>query len=169
MSTTSPTTLEEAIQHAGEAWLIDSFAPPEAAMDHIFQTLAAVQQEAQKRFGDSAPKLAEADLVQEYHRNPLRVRGFLQALGGTRTPAMLLMAWRIIQGMEVKEIQMGYHRQKSFEVRVILESPSGEQDEPYVSGNIHDFALFRHIGIMEIGGAPVFDGFYALKVRGLSS
>ncbi len=169
MSTASPTTLEEAIQHAGEAWLIDSFAPPEAAMDHIFQTLAAVQQEAQERLGDRAPNLSEAALVHEYHRNPLRVRGFFQALGGTRTPAMLLMVWRIIQGMEVKEIQMGYQRQQSYKVQVILESPYGEQDEPYVSGNIQDFALFRHIGIMEIGGAPVFDGFYALKVRGLSS
>lgn len=169
MSAPPPATLEEAIRHAGEGWLIDSFAPPEAAMPHILQTLDAVQQEAQRRLGGDAPHFSEAALVQEYHRNPLRVRAFLQALGGTRTPGMLLMVWRIIQGMEVKEIQMGYERQQSFEVRVILESPYGEQDEPYVSGNIHDFALFRHIGIMEIGGAPVFDGFYALKVRGLSS
>ena len=78
---------------------------------------------------------------------------------------MLLMAWRIIQGMEVKAVQMEYSRQKSFEVRVILESPYGEQDAPYTSTRIHDFALFRHIGVLEISGNPVFDGFYALNLR----
>jgi hypothetical protein len=81
---------------------------------------------------------------------------------------MLLMVWRIIQGMEVREIQVNYQRQQSFEVRVVLESPYGEVDHPYISRNIHDFALFRHIGILEIGGAPVFDGFYTLRVRGIS-
>lgn len=169
MSTASPATLEEAIRHAGEGWLIDLFAPPEAALPHILQSLDAVQQAAHERLGSDAPILSEAALVQEYQRNPLRVRGFFQALGGTRTPAMLLMVWRIIQGMEVREIQLGYRRQASFEVRVILESPTGDQDDPYISTNIHDFALFRHIGIMEIGDAPVFDGFYPLKVRGINS
>lgn len=169
MSTASPTTLEEAIRHAGEEWLIGSFDRPETAMNRIFQTLAAVQQEAQRRLGDGAPDLTEAALVHEYHRNPLRVRGFFQALGGTRTPAMLLMVWRIIQGMEVKEVRMRYQRQQSFELQVTLESPTGELDPPYNSQNIHDFALFRHIGILEIGGTPVFNGFYALRVRGLSS
>lgn len=166
MSTKSPSTLEEAIRHAGEGWLIESFAPPENAMPHILETLTAVQQEAQSRLGTDAPNISEAALLQEYHRNPLRVKGFFQALGGTRTPQMLLMVWRIIQGMEVREVQMGYQRQQSFEARVILETPYGEEDKPYVSRNIHDFALFRHIGILDIGGAPVFDGFYPLKVRG---
>lgn len=169
MSTASPTTLEDAIRHAGEAWLIDSFAPPANAMPHILQALEAAQQEAQRRLGGNAPDISEKALVREYQRNPLKVRGFFQVLGGTRTPEMLLMVWRIIQGMGVHEIQMKYKRQNSFEIRVILESPYGEKDAPYVSRSIHDFALFRHIGILEIGDAPVFDGFYALRVREISS
>lgn len=169
MSTSILSTLEEAIRHSGEGWLIDTYAPPENAMSHVLQTLAAVQHEAQMRLGGDAPNLSEAALLHEYRRNPNRVRGFFQALGGTRTPQMLLMVWRIIQGMEVREIQLRYQRQQAFEVRVVLESPYGEQDAPYVSQNIHDFSLFRHVGIMEIGGAPVFDGFYALRVQGLSS
>lgn len=170
MSSSAPTTLDEAIRDAGEGWLIDSFTPPELAIGHIQQTLAAVQHEAQRRLGVDAPtNISESGLLEEYRRNPLKVRGFFQALGGTRTPGMLLMVWRIIQGMEVRAIQMNYQRQQSFEVQVILESPYGEQDEPYVSQKIQDFALFRHIGIMELGDAPVFDGFYPLKVRGITS
>jgi hypothetical protein len=79
---------------------------------------------------------------------------------------MLLMVWRIIQVMEIKDVQLSYLRQRSFLLRVILESPHGEEDEPYESDKISDFALFRHIGIMEIGNSPVFDGFYPLRVRG---
>jgi len=166
MSTSSSLSLEGVLRQAGEGWLIDSFAPPENALPHIQQTLEAVQREARYRLGDNAPEVSEDALLREYRRNPQRVRGFFQALGGTRTPEMLLMAWRIIQGMEVKDIQLSYLRQISFEVRVILESPYGEPDAPYVSRSIHDFSLFRHIGILEIGGAPVFDGFYPLRVRG---
>lgn len=166
MSSSPAQSLEEAIREAGEGWLIDSFAPPEGALPHLIDTLKEVQQEAQHRLGGDALDFSEAALLNEYHRNPQRVRAFFQALAGTRSPAMLLMAWRIIQGMEVKEIQLGYRRQESFEVRVVLESPYGEEDSPYVSNNIHDFALFRHIGILEISGRPVFDGFYALRVRG---
>ena len=94
-----------------------------------------------------------------YNRYPLKVKGFFQVLGGTRTPDMLLMAWRIIQEMEIKDIQMDYRRQDHFQIRVILESPYGEEDELYESTVIQDFALFRHVGIMEISGKPVFDGF----------
>jgi hypothetical protein len=165
MITSSPSTLEETIRHSGEGWLIDWFAPPEKAMGHIRDTLQAVHRQAQERLGEGAPDLSEAAIVEEYRRKPRQVRAFFQALGGSRTPEMLLMVWRIIQGMEVKDIQLSYHRQKSFKVDVVLESQDGEQDERYTSTNVHDFALFRHIGILEIGGRPVLDGFYALRVR----
>ena len=118
----------------------------------------------QQRFGKNGPDLTEAAIVREYNRHPLQVRGFFQSLGGTRTPEMLLMVWRIIQGMAVRDVKISYRKRERFEVRVILESPYGEEDQPYVSNSIQDFALFRHIGIMESGG-PIFDGFYALKVR----
>ena len=76
------------------------------------------------------------------------------------------MAWRIIQGMEVKEIRIAYRRQEAFEATVVLESPYGEEDPPYVSSDIRGFCFFRHIGILEISGRPVFDGFYPLRIKG---
>lgn len=160
----NPISLEEAIRDSGESWLINSFEPPENAIPHLLQTLQTVHAIGQERFGRNAPNLSEEAIVQEYIRNPVRVRGFFQSLGGTRTPEMLLMVWRILQGMEVKDIQLSYRKRERFEVCVVLESPYGEEDPPYVSKNIHDFVLFRHIGILESGG-PIFDGFYAIKVR----
>jgi hypothetical protein len=165
MSDNPPKNLEEAIRQSGEAWLIDSFAPPDKAIEYLRRSLEAVDQRAQQRLGGSAPNLSEAAIVMEFAHHPQSVRGFFQALGGTRTPDMLLMVWRIIQGMEIKDITLNYERQKTFVVQVTLESPYGDEDEVYESNKIQDFALFRHVGIIEIGDKPVFDGFYPLKVR----
>lgn len=164
MTCPSTLTLEEAIRHSGEEWLIDFFAPPTEAMNHIRQLLAEVYRRGQERLGGNAPDLSEAAVVAEYNRSPLKVKGFFQVLTGTRTPEMLLMAWRIIQGMELKDIQLSYSLRTIFHVRVILESPYGETDAPYEYQSIQDFAIFRHFGIMEINGCPVFDGYYAFKV-----
>ena len=165
MSTSPPTNLEEAIRQSGEGWLIDMFALPSEAVNHLRRTLEAVRREATVRLRSNAPNLTEEAIVAEFGRNPVRVRGFFQALGGTRTPQMLLMVWRIMQGMEIKTVELSYARQRSFQLSVTLESPYGEEDQPYVSTSIQDFALFRHIGTLEISGGPVFDGFYPLKIR----
>jgi hypothetical protein len=159
------TNLEEAIRHAGEGWLIDWFEPRDQAMSHLRQSLENVARRAGERLGGNAPNLSEAALVDLYNKYPHKVKGFFQVLGGTRTPDILLMAWRIIQGMEIKNIEMDYHRQDHFVIRVTLESPYGEGDELYESSAIQDFTVFRHIGTMEISGKPVFDGFYPLKVK----
>src|SRR5579884_821082 len=166
MTRPKTTTLEEAIRHAGEGWLIDWFAPPEQAMSNLRQRLEDVARLARERLGANAPNMSEAALVDLYNHHPQKVKGFFQVLGGTRTPEILLMVWRIIQGMEIKNIQMDYHRQDHFAIRVTLESPYGEEDELYQSSAIQDFTVFRHIGTIEVSGKPVFDGFYPLKVKG---
>jgi hypothetical protein len=165
MTDQPPTTLEECIRQSGEAWLIDWYAPPSAAVEHLHRTLDEVDRRAQTLLGSAAPRLSESALVQEYRRNPLKVKGFFQTLGRRCAPDMLVMAWRIIHGMEIKEVRVSYHRQLDFEMRVVLESPSGEEDPPYVSSNIRDFTLFYHVGILEMGGRPIFEGFYPLSLR----
>jgi hypothetical protein len=165
MSIQQPGSLEQAIRDSGEGWLIDSYSPPSAAMDHLRGKLAEIQRRARERLGESAPELTESSLVREYARNPLKVKGFFQALGGTRSPEMLLMAWRIIEGLRIKEFRLSYRRREALEMTAVLESPSGEEDPPYTSSSIRDFALFHHIGILEISGTPAFEGFYPLRLK----
>ena len=47
------------------------------------------------------------------------MRGFFQALAGMRTTEMLLMVWRIMQGMEIRDVQVGYRRQQEFKMTVV--------------------------------------------------
>ena len=167
MSESRPSALEQTIRQSGEGWLIDGFAPPEKAMDHLRQTLASIDRRARELLNGNAPDFSEAALAKEFAVHPQQVRAFFQALGRSRTPDMLLMVWRVLQGMEIHRIELGYVRQHEFRLQVELESPYGDAPETYTSNKVQDFALLRHIGVHEIGGRPVFDGFYALKVRGV--
>jgi hypothetical protein len=166
MSTSSASTLENVIRQSDQRWLLEWPAGPgEKPMDSIRERLRRAREQARVRFGANAPDLSEEAIVAEYKRNPQGVSGFFQALGGTGNPEMLLMAWRIIQGMEIKEISLAYRREETFEAWVVLQSRDGGEDEKYVSTNVYDFALFRHFGKYEMNGRPVFSGFYALKVE----
>ena len=79
-STVSPANLEAAIRQSGEGWLLDSFLPQEKEMERIRRTLDEVNILAKSRLGEGAPNISEEALIEEYRRNPQRVRGFFQAL-----------------------------------------------------------------------------------------
>lgn len=164
MSTIEAQSLEEVIRLAGEGWLIDQHSPPSEAVNQIRQLLSDVGILARRRFVDDVPDLSEGAIVAEFQRRPLQVRGFFQALAGTRTPEMVLMVWRIIQGSKIKHVKLDYDVWHKFELSVVLESPEGVEDPPYLTKSINDFTLFRHIGILVASGRPVFDGFYPLRV-----
>jgi hypothetical protein len=162
MSVEPPQDLEQLIRACGEDWLIDSFSPKEKAVANLKEVLKAASSEANRR---GLPiRLSEQDLVSAYKAYAGQVDAFLQALGATREPAMLVMVWRIIQGMTISQIRMEYENGKSFKLSVELTSPYGEPSEQYDSININDAALLRHLGIMTMDNKPLFDGFYALKV-----
>ncbi len=170
MNPNTNTQLEEIIRQSGEAWLIDWYWPTNEAnkvveaIKFLRGQIEATDLEAKKRFGSGGPDISVAALLVEYPRNPLRLKAFFQALGARCSPTMLVMAWRIIQGMEVKTIQFSFDRHKIFHIEIHLESPYGETDQPYKSDYFSDFKILRHIGMIEIDDRPVFDGFYPLRL-----
>ena len=52
--------------------------------------------------------------------NPHKVQAFLQLLHPHRAPAMLVMVWRILQGLSIREATMDYRELDSFRLRFIL-------------------------------------------------
>ena len=146
--------------------MIDSFEPAEQALPHLRRVLAEVDQESRRRLGGNAPRFGEETLAQEHERNPSKVVAFLQALATTTSPHMLLMVWRILQGMKIASVEASYQEQSAFRLVVRLRSPYDEADrmEEYVSDNILDAGLLRHFGIMLVDNLPLFDGFYPLRL-----
>jgi len=156
-------SLEELIRHSGEGWILDWFKPREKAVEHLKRLLEQVNAAASQRFPGGSVRLAEKDLIADYQRSRHKVRAFIQSMSESRTPEMLLMVWRVLQGMEIERIDMRYILGTRFELEVALRSPYGDPPETYKSDDIDDAALIRHFGIMKMNGGPVFDGFYATR------
>lgn len=147
-------------------WMIDLYAPKDHAIPFLLKQLEAVRAEYFRRIQVDAPFTPEA-LTAEAERNPHKVRAFLQALAASRSPEMLVMVWRVLQGLRIRQLDMSYHEQEDFSLVVVLARPGEGQDalESYRSRDIHDAALVRHFGISTISGKPLFDGYYPLRKK----
>ena len=163
MTTDAPRNLEELIRLSGEGWLIDWYLPKEAALPHLRSLLQRADERLRQRCPNAGYRIDEQTLLAEYRKSPHKVRAFLQAAGETVSPDMLVMAWRLLQGAEVAEVELQYQLQKRFGLRVKVTSPEGQPEEIYESSDIDDAAVFRHFGILKMDDHPVFDGFYALQ------
>lgn len=163
MKNDAPCNLEELVRRAGEDWLIDWYVPKKAALPHLLAMLDQADARLRQRYPAADPGINEQSLLAEFQRSPHKVRAFLQAVGETDSPDMLVMAWRLLQGSEVAEADLHYQSRKRFTLRVKLTSPEGGAEEVYESDDIDDAAMFRHFGILKMDDQPVLDGFYALQ------
>lgn len=164
MTSESPAILERLLRENELGWMIDMCSPPAAAVPYLLEQLAGLAEEFENRFGYRV-SFAPETLQAEADRNPHKVRAFLQAIGATSHRPMLVMVWRIIQGLSIREVAMTYREQDAFQLSVTLARPGEEQDEleTYTTEDIHDAALLRHFGITTADGRPLFDGFYPLR------
>jgi hypothetical protein len=164
MNTNQPNDLEQLIRMCGEGWIIDCFSPKEESVARLRQTLDAASTEANQR--GLALDFSEGSLIASYEKHSAQVSSFLQALGTTRNPVMLVMVWRILQSHKISRVSMQYNEDQAvFRLEVVLNnSPYETQEETYESTDIGDAALLRHFGILTMDNKPIFDGFYAIKL-----
>ena len=78
---------------------------------------------------------------------------------------MLVMVWRILQDLRIREVVMRYREQEAFSLVVTLaRTASGDnQLEIYRSDDINDAVLVRHFGITTVDRLPLFDGFFPIR------
>jgi hypothetical protein len=166
MTPESPVILEHLLRGNDLGWMIDMYAPRERAVPLLLQQLDGLAVEFKNRFRYDVPFSPEA-LTAEAERNPHTVRAFLQALGVSRNPEMLLMVWRILQGLSIREVVMNYREQREFSLSVTLARPGEEKEqlEKYHTDDINDAALLRHFGITTVDGRPLFDGFLPMRKK----
>jgi hypothetical protein len=166
MTSESPAVLERLLRGNGLGWMIEMLDPRDQAIPHLVDQLNRVAEEYRSLIGVNVAFTPEA-LEAEAQRNPHKVRAFLQAMGITHSANMLVMVWRILQGLSIRELTMNYREQQSFSLKVMLARPAAEQDdfEEYRSSDINDAALVRHFGITTVDGRPLFDGFFPLRAR----
>jgi hypothetical protein len=153
--------LEQVIRDSGEGWLIDWYEPKDGAMLFLRQRIARVNALAR---GRTITEINEQTIIDLFAQRPDKVQAFLQALGSTQSEDMLVMVWRILEGMAIDEVRMQYIAEESFNLYVRLVTPEARVEE-YQSRDINDAAVLRHLGIIKMGEKPIFDGYYALNLR----
>jgi hypothetical protein len=161
MTSESSDVLERLLRDNDLGWMIDMYAPRERAIPFLLEQLANLTTAFQSRFKYEVSFTPET-LKAEAERNPHKIRAFLQALGVSRNPDILLMVWRILQGLSIREVAMNYREQEKFSLSVTLARPGEGQDalETYDTHDIKDAALLSNFGIMTVNGQPLFDGFF---------
>lgn len=166
MTTESPAILERLLRDNDLGWMIDMYSPRDRAVPFLLDQLDSLTAEFRSRFQCEVSFAPDA-LRGEAERNPHKIRAFLQALGASRNPEMLLMVWRILQGLSIKEVTMSYREQEAFSLNITLARHGEEEDEleAYRSNDINDAALLRHFGITTVNDQPLFDGFFPLRKR----
>jgi hypothetical protein len=162
MTAESPAVLESLLRGNGLGWMIDMYARPGRAIPYLLELLGRVAAEYAQRIHVNVPFTPEA-LAAEAENNPHKVRAFLQAMGTTHSPEMLVMVWRILQDLQIREVELRYREQQMFSLIVVLARPGGDNGdelETYRSEDINDAALIRHFGITTVDRLPLFDGFF---------
>jgi hypothetical protein len=164
MTSESAAVLERLLRSNDLGWMIDMYSPRDRAIPFLLEQLTRLSAEFRNRFQYDV-SFAPEQLSAEAERNPHKVRAFLQALAATGKTDMLLMVWRILQGLGIRGVALNYVEQKSFALQVVLARPGQEQDEleEYRSDDINDAKLLRHFGITTVDRRPLFDGFFPLK------
>jgi len=164
MTEQSPGVLARLLRDNELGWILASDSQQDRVISMLLESLERTAGEYCRRFKTAISFVPET-LESEAADNPQKVRAFLQALATSKSPEMLVMVWRIMQGLEILNVTMAYHARKEFSLAVTLARPGGESQEEYHSRDINDAALLRHLGIVTIDAKPLFDGFYALRLR----
>jgi len=78
---------------------------------------------------------------------------------------MLLIVWRILQGLAIRRLALNDHEQQTFELLVELARTDDNSGgcEQYRSDDINDAKLLRHLGITKVNQLPLFDGFFPFR------
>ncbi len=70
------------------------------------------------------------------------------------------MIYCLLQGAQVRSLQVNYEYCHSATLRVEVEVTPGET-LPFESTELWDFEALRHFGLMKMGNKPVVDGYYS--------
>ncbi len=149
------------VRQAGQGWLLNVWPDLPTAADRISAQLRAAFEVYRQRYASSiVPGRFDMGVLVDYAKaNPERLQALFQALGEAPSADELVMAWRIIEGDAIQQVDLHYESEAAFQLRVTLESTLTGEQQTFTSTNIESAALIRHWGIMHLGDQPLFSGF----------
>ena len=168
MSEQTAAQIEHLLRDNDLGWMIDRYPPKDHAIAFLLEQLEAVKLKYRQLIGEDGPFTLEA-FTAEAERNSHKVRAFLQALRAAGSIDMVIMVWRILQGLSIHHVEMNYTELEEFSLKVVLSRPGAHTEtlEEYRSHNIFDMRLLRNFGIGTITGKPLFAGYSPPREKSL--
>ncbi|HUG92812.1 MAG TPA: hypothetical protein VML55_18365 [Planctomycetaceae bacterium] len=134
----------------------------ERVEEYVAQVAAEIDEfvsEYARRFGETSDPF---ELLEE---NPDKAAGFFRAIAGTAYSLDFRIAiWRILAGARIGAVNLGYERQRQFQLCLELEwrdggnQPDGPR-ERYESDRLWDFQVLKHVSMIVSNGKPILEFF----------
>ncbi len=163
MSPTEPARVQEAFSLADCDWILEY--PKEQEQRHLLLEVVAKEiDEFREAFNQRFRRLPDPfDLIND---NTEKATAFFEIFGGPPLSVDIrILIWRLIEGAEIREIDVRYERKRPFSARFVIGN-RGSVDEIYETNHPWDFTVLRHLGMLTVDGKLVLEGYYASKFLG---
>lgn len=166
MSTIHIDPLEELVRDCQMGQLIDWYS-----LETIKEVLEQTAGEAKRRYANDAFGFSSRELRDKFDRFSDDVRAFFQAFAATFEPALLVMAWEMIQGIEIETLEVSFKHKCHFSMQVKLRRDGtihpdwDEHADTFESENIFDLRLVRHFVPFRVKQGPLIASFHSLFLR----
>ena len=130
MSLQSTEVLKHLLKNNGLDWVMDIFGRNDRFLPNCIKQLDRITDAYRARGFDVAVSFTPESLETAAAKNSLKVRAFLQAFCVASSPEMLVMVWRILEGLRIQEIKMLYLGGHTFELTVALGPAGARQLSP---------------------------------------
>jgi hypothetical protein len=164
VSHTEPDDVEVAFRKSDCAWILSYPEPTKSGQRELLVAVAKeideFREEYHRKFGDWPDPFR---LVTE---NPEKATAFFEVFSGPPLSiGMRVLIWRLLEGCEIRAVEMKYEKRKMFRAKFVV-GRRGAEDEVYETEHPWDFTVMRHLGMFTVSGALVLDGYSASRFLG---
>lgn len=148
------TKLADLLVQCGVGWLLNESR--DERLQQLSTEIDALSAELSKRL---AP--VKVDAFREMLAEPMALKPLVQLLASPTSTEMRAMAYCVLRGMDIADVEFEYKLKRSVRLVVVTEDPTSGQTHRFESSVVWDAEILRHMGIMTLGKKPVLHGFYA--------
>lgn len=145
--------LKMLLENAGVGWVFRG--DEQESLRGLLDDVRATEMQYQERYQ------AQVDLLAQCKQQFEGMRPFVRSLATPMSQEFRLLVLRLLTGAEIEAIQYEYEIQSKsmLVVRLVGEA------KPFLSKDVWDFDILRHLGTMKISGRPVLHGYFDFAAK----
>jgi len=142
------------LKKSGFEWILEQGNRDEL-LEQIASDIKTLSDEIDRRILNK-----KTDLFMELLNEPMELKPLIQLLASPTSNEMRVMAYCVLRGMEIENIEFSYSAAKSIQLTVrILDNVNGKEHS-FHSNVVWDVEILKQLGIMSLNKKPILEGFY---------